>query len=1484
MEGNHYDAKRISATWRALVLSLTIATLWGAFEGETLAREGTPSTKNLVMVINYPYQITGTAKTRIHTVFFKPDFSPAVGAEVTVNGKKVGVADENGTCIFDYVPGENQGHTLVATLEEKGTTWKVTKGFASNARTASFRSDQLFVYTDRGVYNPGDDILVRMLAWELLGDYTALADKEVKLLLQDGAGKVFAGQELKTNEYGIAATRLPLSENMPEGDYELVVLYNQARETARLRVKRFVPPVMEIDHDIKRFLTPAQKELPITAKLTFFAGGIPMDGKLSLTVLSNTGAKILAKAFAEAQPGSFELKLVAGDLDAIRSKTAAEQPFKMVMEATDEFGRKSEVTRDVVYTERPYRAVLEFDKDDYPPGETVKLHAKVVDLDGKPARNIPLVCTVQEFKVVAKATTDANGVAEFSFAMGKSPGTAVVTSPVMGVPLAQKAVRLNRPKPMTSKASEPPQKQGVQTHISVTFDKRYRPVEKVVHVDFTDLSGALVMSTTIPVTKEGDGYRAAGTVTAKTWGTMLANLYVCAVETKKVKEGGKLSLSNVGFITEGQHVTLHPDADAHIVIEGLKPRVKPGTKLEVTVSVKTPSGGDAALGAMMVDNAVVSLLDPLEVTPVDHFYNPQRKVISTGGAGVLTWPVVDRNWGNPWRDIAYTDWGWKAPGGLVDDARDGAKALMGGEGGMGGGAGALGGVGSGAASYGVGGVALGAKKEAPKKKGLLKMLAAKPAADATLADEDASPMEMEMAEEAMDDGIADGEMGRRRSRGQGKAPAKPRQITIRTRFPETALWEPLLATKGGAKKLAIQFPDAITVQRLTLIASDKTGGLGVLHEEVEVRQDLYVQADLPAVLTLGDEVTVVAVVRNLSGKDAELTVVPTASGLHLPRDAARTIAVKDGESVPVEWRVKADFVGEVEFAASAENESVRDEERKKTRVLPAGEPVRTESRGAVAAGQPFAATVKVDGDAVYSAAFLNVSFPNVIPAIQAWQALAEVPMAFVGVTGVASRAILDAALLSHARDTDLPKEQRKALEERLRRAAAELLAAQNDDGSWGWFYLADASSPGGYVVSVYLSAYALRALVEVAEADVLVDKAAIRKGIDFLYESRNDEGLWSPTAYFWEVNAPETDWGLSGDLFETLVRAHVVMGLAPEKPMLALRSKFDAFLEKRPGDPGAVAPALGALHRWAAWQKDRKLDGKVEEWLRYLLTLKRDGYWEPHWYHAYGGMVELNARILELLRSVNKPENAAVEYEIVAWLLSTREAWGAWHNEIGTANAVRALLAAGAGARAEKASTVTVRVNGEAVRTVAIRPDDPFLSAASLRFVELTRFLKAGVNEVEVVYDGNLQAPVTLELQQWGVADVAAEPAEGGRLRVERKAPESASVGAPLEVSLWVTAGGAVPHVEVIDAIPSPTAVDRTSLDKLVKEGVIQGYRVEDGQVALFLARLDREATITYRLLAVAEGTGLHRGTRVSARFHPQFGVGRAVGGVLRVN
>ena len=1482
-------------TRKNLARGLIVAMAVVALTGFSIAKEKPVAkkkavvmkTERLALVMNYPYQITGEGKTRIHVVLFTPDFEPAAGAVVKVNGKKVGVADEHGTCIFDYVPGANSAHKLVATLNKGGTRYRVTRHFQSNARTQSFRSDQLFVYTDRGVYNPGDTIHVRMLAWELLGNYTALPGAEVTVLFQSPGGRVFGGEKVKTDADGVAAMDLPLPENMPLGHYELRVLYKKAAETARLRVERFQPPVMNIKHDLKRFLTPGQESLTVSVGLTWFSGGIPEGASLSLTALAPGGGELLKKSFESDKLGRYGLTLDKKDLDTIRGGLQPEQSFQMKLMAKDTYGRSSQVKRDMVYTERPYRAVLECDKDDYPPGETVVLTARVVDLDGRPAREIPLTMTLGGTKTKVTAKTDDAGIAEFRFKMGTDARQAEVRSELMRQALGRRQIRLNSAKPMVSKVKEPPKKEGISTHIDVTFHKDYVPVEKVIHVDLTDISGGLVASTTIPVTQRDDGiWIAGGTVTASTWGTMLANLYVVAVHKKDA--GKRFKTKRVGLITEGQHVTLLPASEATITIRNLKPRVKPGELMDVIVDVKTKSGDEAALGASMVDQAVISLMDPLETTPGDHFYNPQRKVISTGGAGVLTWPVVDRNWGNPWRDIAYTNWGFKGPGGWVSGQE------MGDMGGGGGGVGVGGGGGTATLSKST-------KKPAMKMlKGAVKADAAPPPPsfaakkkvqydfdDATVDGELAAPGEpmAEMAEEAAAEDEAIGDLTRRRDgRHAEKAKSAPKKITIRTEFPETALWAPKLRTENGTTRMKIRIPDSITVQNLTLVASDRKGGVGVLKQPISVHQDVFVRLSPPATMVLGDKVQVQALVRNFSEEPLEGTVsfasedVALASG-----DVSVSVRIAAAESVPVTWTVTPKTTGEAKMTVKVVTSTIEDSETRTTFVLPAGEPDILVRRGNVEKGDRFDETFRVSKRATYRTAFLNVSFPNIIPALQGWEAIQEWPLAWVGVTGVASRAILDTAMLDWGANAKKDAAWFEHMRGRLARAALALTLSQGEDGSWGWFYLADAALPeGGYHGSTYMTAYALRALLEIKAADFLVDDAVIRNAIAWLYKQRNDRGVWSVgPAYFWEVNAPEADWGLAAELFALLVSAERALGAGPGEDLKKLNGVVEDHLAGNPPDPATVAWGALGLMAWAEWQKDGKAAKQVKERIRHLLTLKRSGYWEPHWYHAYGGMVELNALILRVLAEADAEAHAATIREIITWLLSTREAWGAWHNEIGTATAVRALLRAGAGAAKEVPSVVTVTVNGEQVARLDIDPADPFLSAAALRHLEITEHLEPGKNRVRVSYDGALTAPVTLEVREWGGdSDGAIGPEV---FSVARRGPRTAKLQEPLEITLDVESSRKAPYVQVTDGIPANTTLDILSLDALVRAGTISGYNTARGEVTFFLKELDGTTSLTYRLIGTRSGVAGHPGTRVSARFHPAFGSTGAVGEALDI-
>lgn len=1399
-----------------------------------------PLDTTLNMVINYPYQITGSGRTKIHVCLFKPDFTPAEGAKIWLAGQIVGQADSNGMLVFDHSPGDIDSNLLKATLNAGGLTYEVSKSFRCNGRTESFRSDQLYVYTDRGIYNPGDRILIRLIAWELLEDYKAIAGAEVTLLLQSPAGKVVGGDRLLTDEFGIAASSLYLPENIAEGDYELAVLYNKTREVARLRVERFVPPVMEIRHSLKRYLTPSQKTLPFRLELSYFSGGKPKSSKLELRILDARNDIVFAREQGESSASFYDFELGGEDLDGIKKSLKLEGPFKILMEVTDNYGQKSTLTRDAVYTERPFSCVLEFDKDDYPAGETVKLLAKVVDLDGKPAGHIALKCEIAEFQAGIETTTDEQGVASFSFTMGNCPGNAIITSPIMPGPLACGVVRFSTPKPMTSKVEEPPHGEGISTNFTVHFSPDFVPVEKVVHVDFTDISGGLVATGAIPITRlPEESYMARGTVKADTWGTMLANLYCCAVRKEVIINREPLSISNVGFITEGQHVTLYPGRELEISINDFKPRLHPGDESTFQIEVKSADGHEAALGASLVDKGVISLLDPFEVSPRDRFYNPQLKVISTGGAAVLTWPVVDRNWGEPWRDIAYSNWGFKSPGARQDDTFRGPACaempVMLCKGGM-------------------------PESMPPDSGGIFFDMASQ--------GEPTAQSQMMESDQCVGECTPPPDPGESRGRGEEKPRRgeSGRKITVRTRFPETSLWEPLLRTENGKCALRAKLPDSIGVQRLSIVATDREGGLGMLHRDIEVSQDIFIRPDFPAAMTLGDEIRITALMKNNRSARCNATVSLESSGLSVAGDKSREISIDGGQEEALTWTAKAVRCGTCEFTVSLSGEEFEDSEKRKISVRPPGAPLVEIRRGELDSRASYLQRFTIPEDSLHYSVFLNVSFPNIIPALQAWDSIGELPSTRIGIPGVAGRSLCDCALLSWAEDRPGLEEQIKKLKERLIRGQAELLSMQNPDGGWGWF--AAQHGPNGSKApagNTYITSSVLQALCEMLVNGIIIQKDylcdAIEAALGFIWNSRGQDGLWSyDKCCFWETNGTDTCWSLSAEIFDTIVLGSSIFNKPVDDRLRGLKDRLLRHLREHPGDPAFVAHAIAGLLRYGNTFYDQHIVKEMSPQIDFLLTLKRKGYWEPDWYHAYGGMVELNSLILRVLIGYGRERFVSEVREVTTFLLSTREAWGAWHNEMGTARAMRALLQAGAGQSEESSSSVLVHVNGLEAARVRIDGKDPFLSAINLRYMDLSGHCAPGENELEVTYDGKLSAPLVLEIRDWSPSPVRSLREA---LQVNRSSPSSARMGEMVEVTLDISAGQKVPLIQVTDSIPSNMAIDEGSLRKLLSEGKIMQFQIGEGEVTISIAPVSGSAQLTYRLIALRPGTSLHSGASV---------------------
>ena len=96
---------------------------------------------------------------------------------------------------------------------------------------------------------------------------------------------------------------------------------------------------------------------------------------------------------------------------------------------------------------------------------------------------------------------------------------------------------------------------------------------------------------------------------------------------------------------------------------------------------------------------------------------------------------------------------------------------------------------------------------------------------------------------------------------------------VRSRFPETLLWQPELITDAaGRATLDVDLADSITTWRLLATGSTRGGLLGRSAMTLKVFQDFFVDLDLPVALTQGDRVSVPVTVYNYLARAQTITL------------------------------------------------------------------------------------------------------------------------------------------------------------------------------------------------------------------------------------------------------------------------------------------------------------------------------------------------------------------------------------------------------------------------------------------------------------------------------------------------------------------------------------------------------------------------------------------------------------------------------------
>lgn len=1409
------------------------------------------------LVIDSPYQIFSKAGTYIHVAAWLPSFAPAANARVFVDGKLRGRTNADGTFVFRAVPEEKSygGFSNQVVVVAGAGQARVQGGatYRAGGRTQGFERANLYVYTDRGVFSPGETVHVRAFAWRLRGDYRPFADAPVNVMLRKD-GKLLGGARVKTDEMGVAWVDLPLPGTAPEGPYELAVEHLGERATARLQVKRIVAPAVRIDHDLPRFLTRDANELAFEVKLATSNGEPFKSGKVVVKGLDPNGAVVATESRAVTGSGPHAFSLGADALKKMRDAFPDDKLAAVIVEVVDgATGRRDELRRDLRISKTPWRLVIETDRNEHVPGETVKVVVHATDLEQAPSpgMDVELTYNGQDGQKTIVAKTDENGLAKTDLTMPQ--GSLSLTA------------RLVKAKSVTANAyvsSSPPRamfadvplalvKEKADTPVEIRFPSGYVPAEKVVHADVVDSSGGLIHAFLVPISKDGGAWVARGSFPAPSWGSMLITFFALGFDKSKPGDA-----KSIGLLTDGANL---PVVAARPITVTLKApgSAAPGAPIAIDVALEGPKGKGPrpiAIGAAIADDSMLALLDPLERTPSQVLYNPERKVMASTGSQILTWPVVQKTWGAPTYDIALPPFGFRA-GGSAAASPLGKKPVgkpkpskakdYGSGGGIGLGKIGAGG-GGGSAGYGTGsgygaGAASGQDYDAPEEAAMEPP--PPPAAPAPAATASAKQPAMLKAE-AGADGIAH---DKKDASGQAPTPKQgPVSITIRTDFSPTSLWLPeriVAAPKNGepaTTKIDAKLPDTIGTQRVTVVATDDRGAIGIGKATIKVDQDVSVRSDLPASLVQGDEVEVAIAVRNTRPEPITGTVSFGSHAIQVVGNASSPITVPASSTGAIKLRVRADHAGSTPFTVSfAETRAPgatskwplrNDSEERTLWVAPKGVPVESRVDATLSAAKVASFEIERDAGDAFVEADLSVAFPSAVPLIEGLDDLVD-DDAYVGVDPDASRLLAAIAIEGYLVRTKAKPAVIARVHARLQLAATSLLLQQQSDGGFGWRWDTWAALHGlGTGSSPYVTTHALTALAKLRDTNVPVPDAAIAAARTYLIRSLDQNGeVDVSNVAFWEGDGASKRRAATMAAFQAIALTEKTQPLnaLEKKKVEALASKAREIVKGGEGseDPLTLSSAVMGL-----WLHARALPGgpstvreDVDRGIKLLLASYRGGYWEPSWFHAWGGRIEATRGVIELLSTVAPGAFDADLHDAVDYLLATRPSWGAWHNAWGTAAAIEALTFLDPTPPEKTGATVTVSVDGKPVRTVKIDPDDPFVSAASLRSVDLSPHLEVGKHTVTLAYDGSLTAPASVTLKRWlsGTARI-----EAPDLKVERALSSTdLTLGATTTATVTLTSKTTRPEVIVSMPLAAGVTADRAALEAMVKDGTLASFR-----------------------------------------------------------
>jgi CD109 antigen len=165
----------------------------------------------------------------------------------------------------------------------------------------------LFIETDKPIYKPGQDIMMRIFS--VNSDLLPVSQDATVEILDAKGTKVFRAT-VKTDDYGMADLKMPLSSEPNLGVWKINVSSGNQKTGTDVRVEEYVLPKYEVNLELPRdwYLVNEAVKGKITADYTF---GKPVQGELEIKAWRYTGKWEQYNTFTAKIDGSADFTIPA---------------------------------------------------------------------------------------------------------------------------------------------------------------------------------------------------------------------------------------------------------------------------------------------------------------------------------------------------------------------------------------------------------------------------------------------------------------------------------------------------------------------------------------------------------------------------------------------------------------------------------------------------------------------------------------------------------------------------------------------------------------------------------------------------------------------------------------------------------------------------------------------------------------------------------------------------------------------------------------------------------------------------------------------------------------------------------------------------------------------------------------------------------------------------------------------------------------------